>query len=570
MTESEGAPDAVEPARFEASFEACPTAAVITDPAGVVITANPAFEALAGQGTGSVVGTRLHDVAATDASRRVLDDVLTRLHGRPGKIVHEEAEIAPADATGRPVRLSAIALPEAGKRLFYFEDLQELWQLQRAFHHQTLHDPLTGLPNDAYFRSNLETAVATAGDGEQIALLFLDVDGFGVINDGLGTDVADQVLRAVAGTLRGVFGEEAFIARLFRDEFAVALRGELTRQGVVELAEDMVEQLAQPVYHGTTGVGVSASVGIVVADVQGAEHRALTRAAEVALHRAKELGKAQWVLFDREADREARDRYRLAASVAGAIETGEIGVVYQPHVVLPDAPVVTSLNAGLCWRHPDLGLLRASEVYALAELTGMTVPLGRYLLAEALETAADWRARFGDGAPMVCLTLPQRMAIDADLVGIVRAELDRHGLEARRLMLCADSSSVLDARGDLAESIGVLARLGVVFVMDAAGLHDLELFSALELPVPAVMLRGPIVAAVGVEDPPGWSRSQVRNLVERAEELGVKVGAHGVLSQSHAELLHSLGVVVASGPYLPEYATRDEAEVWAGRVFPMG
>jgi predicted signal transduction protein with EAL and GGDEF domain len=545
VTESEGAPDAAEPARFEVSFAACPTAAVITDPAGVVVFANPAFESLVEQEAGSAVGSRLHDMVATDAGRRVLDDVVRRLHTRSGEVVREELEIMSAEAPSRPVRVSAIVLPGAGERLFYFEDLQELWQLQRTFHHQTLHDSVTGLPNDAYFRSNLESAVASAAE-------------------------ADQVLRAVAGTLRGVFGQDAFIARLFRDEFAVALRGKFTRQSVVELAEKMIERLAHPVYHGVIGVGVSASVGVVVADVPVADHRALTRSAEVALHRAKEMGKSQWVLSDREADREALDRYRLAASVAGAIETGDIGVVFQPHVVLPDAPVVTSLNASLCWRHPRLGPLGASEVYALAELTGMTVPLGRYLLSEALETAADWRARFGDGAPMVCVTLPQRMAIDADLVGIVRAELDRHGLEARRLMLCADSSSVLDARGDLAEAIGVLARLGVVFVMDAAGLHDLELFSALELPVPAVMLTGPIVAAVSGQDPPERSRNQIRILVERAEELGVKVGAHGVISLSHAELLHSLGVVVAAGPYLPEYASRDEAEVWAGRVFPMG
>ncbi|MGW6446405.1 diguanylate cyclase domain-containing protein [Lentzea sp. NPDC055074] len=559
--------------RFDVFFRACPAAAVITDLDGVVRRTNPVFAELAeGTGFAEPEGLGIGDVAATGASGRFLADAISKLRRDHDLVVRGEAEIVSAEAPSRFVQVSATVLPAPDEGLlFLLEDGQELRQLRETFRHQTLHDALTGLPNDAYFRSKLESMVATAGAGEQIAVLLLDVDGFGVINDGLGPDLANRVLRATAGTLREVFDQEdAFIARLFRDEFGVALRGVLTRQSVVALVEETIDRLAQPVYHDTrVGVGVSASVGVVIGD-SSAEHHALARSAEVALHRAKDLGKSQWVLYDQETDQAARDRYFLAASLAGAIESGEVGIVLQPQVVLPDAPVVTSLKASLCWRHPTLGRLRADEVYALAELTGMTMPLGRHLLAEAVETAADWRARFGDGAPMVCLNLPRRMAIDADLVSIVRTELERHGLEARRLMLCADSASLLDARGDLQESIGVLARLGIVFVMDVAGLPDLELVSAFGLPVPAVMLVGPIVAAVGVADPPEWARRQVRYLVDRAEELGVKVGAHGVVSQAHAELVHSLGVVVAAGPYLPEYETREQAEVWAGRVWPMG
>ncbi|MFD9698739.1 diguanylate cyclase domain-containing protein [Lentzea sp. NPDC059081] len=572
MTESDSSPDRAEQACFEVFFHACPAAAVITDSEGVVVAANLAFRGLVGAVGGSVTGLRIREAAAAESGRQAIDDALHEVLVKPEELVQFEVEIASAEAPGRPVRASVTAPPGiAARRLFLFEDVQELRQLQETFRHQTLHDSLTGLPNAAYFRSNLEGLVATAAGQERIAVLFLDVDGFGVINDGLGREVANEVLRGIAGTLREVFaGHDAFIARLFRDEFAVALHGTLTRHEVVALVEEMIERLAIPVYHGEAGIGVSASVGIVVAGASAGGHDELARCAEVALHRAKDLGKSQWVLFDPDADRVARDRYRLAASLGGAMETGEVGVVYQPHVVLPDAPVVTSLNASLRWRHPELGQLRAAEVYALAELTGMTVPVGKHLLHEAMSTAADWAARFGDGAPMVCLTLPQRMAIDADLVGIVRTELDRHGLEPRRLMLCTDGPSLLDARGDLVESLSVLGRLGVVFVVYVTGLPELELVSALALPVPAVMLTGPIVAGLAAENPPEWARRQVRYLVDRADELTMKVGAHDVVSQAHAELLHSLGVVVAGGPYLPEYASREEAEVWAGRVFAMG
>ncbi|MFD4671407.1 EAL domain-containing protein [Lentzea sp. NPDC058450] len=565
MTTSSGAPQ-----RFDAFFRACPAAAVITDPDGVVRAANPAFTDLVEKTEiGARLGFGIGEMATTSTTGAFLADAVNKLRLNADLVVRGEAEIVSAETPSRYVRVSATALPEEGL-LFLFEDEQELRQLQETFRHQTLHDSLTGLPNDAYFRSKLEGMVA--GDGDRIAVLFVDVDGFGVINDGLGPDLANRVLHATAATLREVFaGEDAFIARLYRDEFAVALKGDLTQQSVVALVEEMIDRLAQPVYHGSDiGVGVSASVGIVVADRAGADHAALARSAEVALHRAKELGKSQWVLFDPETDRAARDRYFLAASLAGAIEVGEVGFVYQPQVVLPDAPVITSLKASLAWRHPSLGMLRADEVYALAELTGMTMPLGRHLLAESVETAADWYARFADGAPVVCLNLPQRMAIDPDLVRIIRTELERHGLEARRLMLCTNSASLLDKRGDLQESIGVLARLGIVFVMDVAGLPDLELLSALELPVPGVMLVGPVVAVTATGDAPEWARRQISHIVERAAELGIVVGAHGVASQAQADLLHSLGVLVAAGPYLPQYESREEAEIWAGRVWSAG
>ncbi|PRY45092.1 diguanylate cyclase domain-containing protein [Umezawaea tangerina] len=555
--------------RFTALYRDCPTAVVLTDPAGVVTAVNPAFLRLAGQADeGGVLGRHVSGVGAAEGDRAGLREALDELSA--GSPVLDDIEIGGADDTTRRVRMSVTRLPD-GAPVFMFEDMHELRLLQETFEYQSLHDSVTGLPNAAHFRSKLEAMTGT-GTAEQIALLHLDIDGFKVVSDGLGTEAAELVLRGVAGALRTVFTDHgAFLARLYGDVFAVALRGELTSTTVVDLAERAIAELAKPVHvDDGIGVGVSASVGIVLADLPGPAHTDLMRSAEVALHRAKELGKAQWVLFDPAADQAARERYRLASAIAGAMAGGEMSVAYQPHVVLPDARIVTSLNAALRWDHPELGRLRSDVFYPLAETTGLTVPLGRYLLAEALRTTADWRARFGSDAPMVCLTLPQRMAIDGDLVGIVRAELDRNGLDPRHLMLCTDSPSLLDERGDLIESIGHLAGLGVLFILNVTGLTDLELVPALGVPAPAVMLVGAIVDVLDVDEPPEWARRNVRQLVERAEELGIKVGAYGVHSQEHAELLFALGVVVGSGPYVPEHVTREEAEVWIGRAYPMG
>ncbi|MFG1641774.1 diguanylate cyclase domain-containing protein [Amycolatopsis sp. NPDC049252] len=555
-------------ARFATFYEKCPSGVVLVDPKGVIGAANPAFLKLARIGAeDELLGTRAEELGATARDRSALAAAL-----EAGDRVLDRLAIRSRPDASRLVRLTATTLPGERSRypILMFEDTHDLRQLQETIQHQSLHDPLTGLPNNAHFRSKLEGMLADRDQG-RIGLVYLDIDGFKVVNDGLGTEVADKVLRGVAGTLRAVFAPaKGFVARLFGDGFAVALRGELEPSAVVKLVEQTICELAKPVYAKGVGVGVSASAGIVVAEVPGAEHDELIRSAEVSLHRAKELGKAQWVVFDPRSGRADRDRYRLAAAIAGALELGQITVVYQPHVVLPDAQIVTSLNAALLWNHPTRGRLRSEEFYALAETTGMTVPLGKHLLRRALETKASWQARFGDGAPMVCLTLPRRMAIDADLVAMVRAELDRAGLEPRHLMLCADAESLIDDRGDLIDSLGHLARLGVLFVLNITGLPELELIPAHAIPAPGVMLRGPIVDVLAADDAPAWARRNVRQLVERAEEMGVKVGAYGVVSQTQAELLYGLGVVVASGSYQPEYQTSSEAEVWVGRTFPMG
>ncbi len=561
------APEPAESARrFAQFYEHCPVGVVLTDADRVIGAANPAFLRIArASREDAVVGVRAEDLGAGERDRSVLRRALDELESG-GKVVDQLA-IGTEDDEARFVRLTASTL--SGDPILMFEDVHELRQLQETFQHQVLHDPLTGLPNGVHFRSKLEALLAERG---RIAVLFLDIDGFKVVNDGLGTAAADLVLRGVAGTLRAVFADDgAFVARLFGDGFAVALRGgDLEPAAVVNLAELAIGELAKPVYVDDIGVGVSASVGIVVSEVPGAGYQELMRSAEVALHRAKELGKAQWVLFDPRSGRADRERYRLASAIAGALELGEITVSYRPQVVLPDARIVTSVKAVLLWNHPVHGPLRAGRFFPLAEMTGMTVPLGKHLLAEAVRTKAEWQARFGDEAPMVCLNLPRRMAIDADLVGIVRGELARAGLEPRHLMLCADAESLLDERGDLVESLGHLSRLGVLFILTITGLPELELIPAYRVSVPGVMLAGQLVDVLGDDDPPEPACRNVRQLVERAGELGIKVGALGVRSRAHAEMLFGLGVVVGSGGYLPEYPDRAAAEVWVGRTFPLG
>ncbi|QKV73822.1 EAL domain-containing protein [Amycolatopsis sp. Hca4] len=431
-------------------------------------------------------------------------------------------------------------------------------------------DAVTGLPGRGVLEAELARMLSAAGGG-RVAVLLVGLDEFAVVREALGFDAADEVLAAAARTIEAFFGDvRRVLALLPGDVFAVVLPGEHDAATVGERAESVIAALGRPSYVDGIGVGISASVGVFLAGTGPPPPAEVIRSAQIALRRARELGRTRWVLFDPVAGRADAARYRLACGIAGALESGQLEVVYRPHVVLPDAEIITSLNAVLRWRHPDFGQLRSEQFFPLAEATGMTGALGRHLLAEALRTAGHWRGRFGAAAPTVCLTLPRRMAIDEDLVRIVGRELDRNELQHRHLVLCTDVPSLLDDRGDLLGSLDELARAGVVFVVHITGLSELELLPALNVPAPGVMLTGAIIDALEVDEPPEQAVRTIRQVVERAEELGIKVGARGVLSEEHAELLYGIGVVVAAGPYLPTYSTAAEAETWVGRNFPIG
>jgi EAL domain-containing protein (putative c-di-GMP-specific phosphodiesterase class I) len=328
---------------------------------------------------------------------------------------------------------------------------------------------------------------------------------------------------------------------------------------VIALVERALEDLAEPIYLGGHGIGVSASAGIVVRAVSEGGPAELLRAAEIALHRAKEAGKAQWMLFDPQADARDRSRYQLGAVIAGALENGEFSLIYQPTVKLATPGELAAVNAGLRWNHPERGELDSEEFYPLADTTGMTIPLGKWLLAESLAATARWREQFGDSAPDVCIRLPNRLAIDPDLVLLVKEQLNRHGLPAKALRLCTSAESILDPRGEVLDSLATLSDLGAQLVLTVSGTADLELIPTHCLPIRHVILSGAVVDAVAACEDESAIRN-VTHLIARARELNLRIGAEGVRTDEQAARLRKLGVLAARGSFVSESATGDEVD----------
>jgi diguanylate cyclase (GGDEF)-like protein/PAS domain S-box-containing protein len=550
--------------RFTALYAASPMGIALADPDGEIVEANLAMGQLLGCPPERLRGRHISDLGSTDHDTRRLKAGLEQVLS--GQERHRERMLLDHTEDGRlwtDVTLARLPgdRPDSIYPVLMVSDVNELHLLQERLLHQNVHDPLTGLPNASSFTTKLDAAL-DAGARDDIALIYLDVDGFKVVNDGLGAGVGDQVLRGVAGKLSAVFtgNHDGFVARLSGDGFAVLLRGELSAAEVVELVERALEDLNEPIYLGGHGIGVSASAGIVVrAAVEGGAAE-LLRAAEIALHRAKEAGKAQWMLFDPELDARDRGRYQLGAVIAGALENGEFSLVYQPTVQLADPDTIAAVNAGLRWNHPEKGDLGSDEFYPLAQTTGMTVPLGRWLLAESLAATARWRSRFGDAAPDVCVRLPARLAIDPDLVLLVKEQLDKHELPAKALRLCTDRDSVLDPGGEVLESFSVLSDLGAQLVLTISGSADLELIPQHGLPVRHVIFAGPVIDALDSDEPTETDLRHLTQLVTRARELNLRVGAEGVRTVEQAARLRQLGVLAARGPFVHDSATGDEVD----------
>jgi diguanylate cyclase (GGDEF)-like protein/PAS domain S-box-containing protein len=551
--------------RFAALYAAAPLGIALADPQGVIIETNPALcetlarrpDELRGRDIASL-GATPHDVGVLQQTLAKLRELGLERQREPVTLEHGD------DERGLPAQVTVSKLPgdDSGSTypVLMVEDVSDLELLRDRMHTQLISDSVTGLLNLPGFTSRLETAVHSESRG-QVALAHFDLDGFRVINEGLGASVGNEVLRTVARILNEVFTEpNPSVARLSADTFAVLLHGKVSAPDVIPLVEEALSALAEPVYYDGHGVGVSASVGIVVRPAAQGSAEDLVRAAEITLDRAKSAGKAQWMLYEPEPTAEQQRRFRLGAVIAGSLEKGEFELEYQPTIKLNGSNEIAVVNAGLRWNHPDEGKLPAEEIYPLSDATGMTLSLGRMLLTESLGAAAKWHREFGPSAPDLCLRLPARLAVDPDLVAIVRTELRRHELPARSVRLCADSASLLDPRGEVLDSLSVLSDLDLQIALAVTGAADLELIHAHKLPVGFVVLSGPLVDALGTEE----SDSTIRHLIallDRTRDLGIRrIGAEGVRNERQARRLRELGVIAGRGPLFGESAGGDEIE----------
>lgn len=441
-------------ARFRQVFASSAVGIAIFDRDGAVLEVNPALvrmlrhvpetggDAAGASGADAEKVFEPGDLAALRAAWSAADEVRfeQRFAGPGGDPMWTNVAVSAVhDADGRPKYRVAV-----------IEDVTEQRVLSEYLRHQALHDVLTGLPNRQSFLPKLEEVLGRPGS---ITLCYLDVDSVAIVNDGIGYEAGDELLKVVAGRLSAVVaGEKATVARIGGDEFVVLIEDSPETPSISALATAIDEALAEPVHLSGHGVAVSAGMGFVRTSARGVDAMALLRQAHSTLRRAESGGKGQWGIYD--AGEDARDRKRLSllATMPGALEFGEIAIDYRP-VVRPSGERL-AYAARLRWDEAEFGVVGHEECLEFADELGLSGHLGTWLLDEACAFAAV------EEAPVV-VRLSADQSRDPDLTAAVRTALDHSSLAPQRLWLSLHARAVTGGLEVVEDNLTTLADMGV-------------------------------------------------------------------------------------------------------------
>ncbi|MGI5502783.1 putative bifunctional diguanylate cyclase/phosphodiesterase [Lentzea sp. CA-135723] len=526
-------------ARFNEVVTSSTNGVLIVDLEGRLLTVNEAIGEILGRTSDELVGTPLLDLiepAFTEMLREAMTDLASGAVDR----VQQSQRLLRQDGESARVTLTASLLrgadDEPSNFVVVIEDGTELELLQSELKRQSLHDPLTGLPNRQFFTTQLETALRKADPVHGITVFHLDLDAFGMLRDTFGGRVVERYLQHVSGRLKALLaGEKVMIARFGGDEFGVLLENTASTPRIDTIMKSINEDLmSEPTFVDGHGVSASMSAGVVHRPPADTEPLDVLRSAERSLRRAKKGRRGQWELFHAGQDAEERRDDALAVAMPAAWEDGEITVRYRPIVRLASGEVA-GVEAELFWDLPS-GPLDHDRCAGLAEQTGLILPLGGWLLKVAGGQAAWWRQRGQFDLPLA-VRLTAHQASDADLVSRVVQVLDELGVPSEMLMVSVPGNVLV--LPDAVDNLAVLTRMNVLTAIDDFGMGPLDFgLLASDVPVRAVRIARELVA----------SRSPyVAALLPLLRERGVRVAVEGIDDAEQAAWWLAAGADFATG-----------------------
>lgn len=451
----------------------------------------------------------------------------------------------------------------------------EIGDLQRAFaqmqesvlrHNREIRrmaytDPLTGLANRLSFRESLDERLLTlqATSGE-IALLFVDLDDFKRVNDTAGHEAGDEALGQLSQRIRlvverlGNLGSE--ISRFGGDEFVVLLLAEDIRHAAAELAQAIIDEVSRPFVLRGRQVFLGASIGVTVFPYDARHAGQLLKNADIAMYQAKSAGKNCYRFYSRAMDQAVERRVKLEEELRGAINRGEMSVVYQPLLRMVDKRVVGA-EALVRWHHPQLGIVPPSVFIEVAEQTGFIEDIGRFVLEQATHDATQWLQLQDD--LFVSVNMSSRQLRSGHLPDVVASALNESGLKPQALHMELTETAVL---GDETLASSLLARLraqGVRVWLDDFGTGFSGLSHLRRVPVDGVKVDRSFVADV-LRDPDDLALTSA--IIAMAHSLGITVVAEGIESEGQFDLLKERGCDVGQGFWLGRPMSQPELLIW--------
>jgi diguanylate cyclase (GGDEF)-like protein/PAS domain S-box-containing protein len=486
-------------------------------------------------------------------------DGLTDYFNSEHRMTHKDGTSRWVHCRGLAVRDTAgVAYRMAGS----VSDITARKRAEEQLVHDAFHDSLTGLPNRALFLDRLGRSLERAKRSEQegFAVLYLDLDRFKVVNDSLGHSVGDELLIESARRLEVCVRSVDTVARLGGDEFVILLESIADAQEAVMVTDRILSEFALPFNVRGNRVFNSASIGVVERVREYKEPENILRDADIAMYRAKSLGKARYEIFTPTMRDNALGRMELEKDLRAAIERKEFRIQYQPILSL-EANLLTGFEALLRWQHPRRGLIMPLEFIPVAEETGLIIPLGQWVLREACRQIRVWQLQFRKDPPLsVNVNLSAKQFAQPELVTEISRILQETGLDPSTLGIEVTESVLVEDPEAIRPRLTQLRELGVSVQIDDFGTGYSSLSYLQYLPIDTLKIDR---AFVGKERGDGNSKGNgadiVRTIVSLAHDLGLKVTAEGIETTDQLAWLVGLGCEFGQGYLLAKPLDREAA-----------
>lgn len=434
-----------------------------------------------------------------------------------------------------------------------FSDITRLKQAEQHLYQLAYKDTLTGLPNRVLFRERLQHALLQAGRfGSRMALMFLDLDRFKFINDTLGHDIGDRLLKQVAVRLTGSVRESDTVARLGGDEFTVILEQVEQGEDAAVVAQKIVRGLSRPFSVDGHEIYASVSIGISVFPDDADNAPVLLKNADTAMYRAKEQGRARYQFYGAEMDAYSRERLWLDANLHRALERGELDLHYQPLMNIARG-VPTKVEALLRWHHAERGWIAPAEFIPLAEDTGLIIPISEWVLREACEKSRAWRAA-GLTELVLAVNVCAHQLRQQSLVALVARVLEDTSLDPSRLELELTESQLMQNTEAAIAVLEELKAMGVRIAIDDFGTGYSSLGYLSRFPVDVVKIDRSFIADI-TSDPEDAAIAQA--IIAMAHILRLDVVAEGVETAEQLALLRDWQCDTAQGYYFSHPLSSD-------------
>jgi diguanylate cyclase (GGDEF)-like protein/PAS domain S-box-containing protein len=520
---------------------------VETDANGVVRKASERLCRMAGRTASQINGVKLIDLYDDGPEREAIERTARQL--KPFR------ELVAPVTTAQGQRwwlLSGCAVFDSNGQHCGFRgfirDVTDRHHAERRVQFLANHDALTQLPNRTEFHARLDAATGrlstrrASGDAIAFAVLFIDLDRFKLINDSSGHLAGDAVLVETARRLSGLIGPRDLVARLGGDEFAALIDAPVSREAVIATGEALIAALSAPIRYGMRALDVGASVGIALAGLHGTSGDDLLRAADLALYEAKMNGRGRVAVYSIDLLRGQVDRQTMEIALRAALSNGEFELFYQPFVDLASRAIV-GFEALLRWNHPQRGLVEPGLFIPLAEESGLIVPIGEWVLREALAEAATWPADISIAVNVSALQLR-----GGEILRQVIAALSSSGFDPARLELEITETVLIDNEAQTLRVLHRLRSLGVRIALDDFGTGYSSLNYLRSFPFDKIKIDRCFVSDLSDRaGDSGDSPAIVEAVLDLAGKLNMATIAEGVEDESQLERLREKGCQQVQG-----------------------